>query len=83
MIRYDYEGMPFHARDENGRQYLLTPLYRLKATDAGWQQEDAPEFCTGLRTEFWQWVAREAKGRYFIIDTDPPTPLISDDPRAV
>lgn len=83
MIRYDYEGMPFHARDGSGRQYLLTPLYRLKATDSGWQRDVAPEYCAGLRTEFWQWVTREATGRYLITDTDPPTPLVSDDPLAV
>ncbi|HEX6985291.1 MAG TPA: hypothetical protein VF170_07935 [Planctomycetaceae bacterium] len=83
MSRYDYEGVPFRARDADGQEYVLTPLYRLKATAAGWEKDRAPEYCVGLRTEIWQWVTREGAGRYRITDTDPPTVLTSDDPEAV
>jgi hypothetical protein len=83
MIRYDYTGTPFPARDADGKQYLLTPLYRLKPIADGWGREMTPEFCVGLRTELWQWVAREERGRYLILDTDPATILTADGVDAV
>jgi hypothetical protein len=83
MFRYDFEGQPFSARDADGKEYVLTPLYRLKPGPEGRVREESPDCCVGLRTDVWQWVAREAKGRYLITDTDPATVLSSDDPRAV
>lgn len=83
MFRYDYTGSPFPARDADGKEYQLTPLYRLKPTASGWVRDMAPEYVAGLRTDQWQWVAREDKGRYLVIDTDPATVLMSDDPSAV
>ena len=83
MPGYDYEGPPFRAWDDQGRQFTLVPLYRLKPVPKGWERDRSPEYLVRLRTFNWQWVERDAKGVYRITDTDPVTPLTSDDPNAV
>jgi hypothetical protein len=83
MIHYDYEGPAFAACDANGRRYLLTPLYRYDGEEERTTKTFSLKNCIGLRTAVWQWVARDARGRYRITDTDPQIELISDDPAAI
>jgi hypothetical protein len=83
MFRFDYEGTPFRACDADGKSYVLTPLFQFRAESNASSRDPSAADCVGLRTELWQWVTREAKGRYLIIDTDPATVLSSDDPAAL
>ena len=83
MPGFDYEGTPFPARDAARWRYVLVPLYRLKPVRGGWERDLSPEFLVRLRTEGGRWVEREAKGRYRLVDRDPPVILFSDHPDAV
>ena len=81
MPSYDYEGPPFRAWDEQGRQFTLVPRYRLKPATRGWERDRSPEYLVGLRTFRFEPVERDGRGRYRI--AGPVTPLTSDDPNAV
>jgi hypothetical protein len=66
-MRYDYEGKTFSAFDDDGRGYLLAPVYRYRDRIAG--RTFAPGDCVGLLTEDGRWVRRDSRGRYAIMGT--------------
>lgn len=83
-LRFDYEGDAFTARDADGQEYVLTPLYRFRvAADGERLKTKYPNDCVGFRTDAGQFAAKDGERRYLILDTDPAVVLESDDPGAV
>ncbi len=67
----DYEGEPFPAIDAKGGRHLLTPTYRGRTDAQGHATKtNAARDCVGLRTQDGRSVARIAKGRYLVADSD-------------
>lgn len=83
MRANDFEGSPFPAVDADGRRHTLTPLFRLKPVDGGWERDPSPEYLLGLRTGLRQWADRSGKGRYRLADRYPEAVLTSEHADAV
>jgi hypothetical protein len=83
MHGYDFEGTRFSAWTDDGTEFHLTPLYRLKPTPSGWERDTSPEYLVRLRTDLWRWAERIEHGRYRLIDREPNLVLTSNDPNAV
>jgi hypothetical protein len=66
-MRYDYEGRVFTAFDNDGRGYMLAPVYRF---GDGRSKTFKSCDCVGLLTEDGRWVRRDRPGRYSILGTE-------------
>jgi hypothetical protein len=81
MLRADYSGAPFVARDSRGTPLTVTPFYQLRTVAGAMQAAlGLPQDCVGLRADDGRMVERLGFGSYTIGRGDL---LTSSDPNAV